>query len=156
MCQDHVDFIPAVTLMRTELERRDQHASWNRPDDAFFAAGACHVLAVALQQRHPGEGYDVILLRPHHDLTGTLVYVASGQWAFEFNSWTRENVLLAKTATECRRRWPEWDGDRIAIRSSLEDFCRPWNHRLPSEYAGDAMARAVSYLKGFAERPPAL
>jgi hypothetical protein len=42
----------AGTYRRTDLERRDQQVSWERPDKAFFAAGACHVLAWACLEVH--------------------------------------------------------------------------------------------------------
>ena len=136
------EFVPAVTLMRSDVERRDQEASWNRPDDAFFAAGACHVLAFTLLERHPQEDYTAIYIRPRGDQLGSHVYVSAGAWAFDFNGWTMERRFLAETAAECRRRWPDWDYDAVPVVDSLEGFCRTWNHRLPSGYAGDVVARA--------------
>ncbi|MBE1611454.1 hypothetical protein [Actinopolymorpha pittospori] len=30
---------------RTPAQRADQRLAWERPDEAFFASGACHILA---------------------------------------------------------------------------------------------------------------
>lgn len=139
--------------MRSEVERRDQQASWGRTDDAFFAAGACHVLAFTLLQRCPDQDFTAIYISPHDDLPGGHVYVSGGAWAFDFNGWTREGQFLAATAAECRRRWPQWNYERIPILDSLEWFCQTWNHRLPSGYAGDVIERANAYLDRFPRTP---
>lgn len=140
--------------MRSDVERRDQQASWKRPDDAFFAAGACHVLAFTMLQRCPDQGYRAIYIRPHGDLPGSHVYVSGDAWAFDFNGWTEERDFLTDTAAECRRRWPSWDCERIPILDSLGGFCRTWKHRPPSDYAGAVIERANAYLDRFACSPP--
>jgi len=77
------------------------------------------------------------------------VYVSTGAWAFDFNGWTTEHRFLAETAAECRRRWPDWDYDSVPVVDCLDGFCRKWNHRLPSAYAGDVIGRANAYLDRF-------
>ena len=154
MPEPNPEFIPAIRLRHTELERRDQHASWTRTDEAFFAAGACHVLAFALLSRHPREDRTAVFLRPVGGLPGSHVYVRRGAWAFDFNGWTTEDVLLAANTAECRQSWPAWECDRIDIAEPIETFCVTWNHRLPRDFAGDAMARANRYLDRFPGDPP--
>ncbi len=149
------DFIPAVRLRRTERERRDQHASWERTDEAFFAAGACHVLAFTLLARHPRHGRAAVLLRPVGGLPGSHVYVRCGRWAFDFNGWTAETDFLAANMAECLKIWPAWDYERVDIAESIENVCATWNLRPPSNFAGDAIARANAYLDRFPSDPPA-
>jgi hypothetical protein len=140
--------------MRTEEERRDQVPSWKRTDAAFFAAGACHVLAFRFLARHAGEMFAGIYLRPRNGLPGSHTYVSDGTWAFDFNGWTLEEVLLSESAADTRRRWPGWDFDRIVVEKSLDQFCVSWQHRLPSEYAGDVIRRADGYLDRLGAHPP--
>jgi hypothetical protein len=41
----------AITYRRTPQQRADVSLSWARPDRAFFAAGAGHILAYRFLQR---------------------------------------------------------------------------------------------------------
>lgn len=45
MSQGESKYRPAGLFRRTDAERADQLLSWQRDDQAFFAAGACHILA---------------------------------------------------------------------------------------------------------------
>ena len=45
--------VPAGRFRRTPLERSDQRIAWDRTDEAFFAAGACHVLAYRCAATQP-------------------------------------------------------------------------------------------------------
>jgi len=47
---------PAGMFRRTPEERADQEVSWRRTDQAFFAAGACHILAWEFVARNPAYG----------------------------------------------------------------------------------------------------
>ena len=40
---DKPGYTPAGVFRRTPAERADQELAWRRPDQAFFAAGACHI-----------------------------------------------------------------------------------------------------------------
>lgn len=154
MSEPNPDFIPAIRLRRTERERRDQHASWRRTDEAFLAAGACHVLAFALLTRHPRVGRTPVLLRPVGGLPGSHVYVRCGSWAFDFNGWTTETDFLAANTAECLKTWRAWDSDRIDIADPIEAFCATCNHRLPSDFVDDVIARADAFLERFPADPP--
>lgn len=149
-------YVPAIRHMRTDAERRDQRLSWARPDTAFFASGACHVLAFRFVRRHPDEGYRVILLRPHEEFPGSHAYATDGTWAFDFNGWVLESTLLAESAAECLQRWPSWDFDRIEIDVDLDLdlFCRRWGHRRPADFGFDVVNRADRFLDCFPPEPP--
>jgi hypothetical protein len=141
--------------MRTEAERSDQLLSWKRPDRAFFAAGACHILAYRFRETDgTDEGWELIHLRPRPGFIGSHVYVSTGEWVFDFNGWTPEQHFLDETARRCRYRWPDWDFDRVVLTESLESFCAPNRHRLPSQYAFDPIARADAFIQRFSPRPP--
>jgi hypothetical protein len=149
-------FVPAIRYMRTDAERRDQRLSWARSDRAFFASGACHVLAFRLVHRHPERHYRVVLIRPHEARPGSHAYATDGVWAFDFNGWTLESILLTETAAACRHRWPSWDFDRIEIdvNIDLDQFCRRWRHRPPTDFALDVVTRADRFINCFPPKPP--
>ena len=151
-------FIPAIQYMRTDAERRNQRISWARSDRAFFASGACHVLAFRLVHRHPDGQFRVVLIRPHEERPGSHAYATDGVWAFDFNGWTLESTLLTESADECRRRWPSWDFDRIEVEvdHDLDHFCRRWGHRPPTDFAFDVVKRADRFIDFFAREPPEL
>ena len=147
-------FVPALQHMRTDAERRDQELSWARPDEAFFASGACHVLAFRFLHRYGNDRHRVILIRPIDGLPGSHAYVTDGAWAFDFNGWTPEEYLLAESTVACRRLWPSWDFERIEVEDDLEAFCVRWQHRPPSDFASDVTARADRYIDRFPRHPP--
>lgn len=95
-----------------------------------------------------------MLVHPVAGLPGSHVYVTDGFWAFDFNGWTPEEVLLAESAVECRRRWPSWDFERIEVGDDLEDFCQRWHHRPPGEFAFDVVERADRFLDRSGPPPP--
>lgn len=146
--------VPAVAFMRKEQERVDQRASWMRADEAFFAAGACHVLAFALRDRRMSVDSEVVMIRPRRGLPGSHVYLRDGSWGFDFNGWTPEAELLAVNGAACGRRWQQWSCDPVVVDGSLAEFCRVHYHRPPSGFYGDVLARAERYLARFGLHPP--
>lgn len=149
-----VVFTAPIELMRTPAEREDPLLSWQRPDRAFFAAGACHILAFRFRELRKDEQWEVVHLRPHEGFTGNHVYATDGEWAFDFNGWTREPFLLEETARRCRTRWRGWDFDRRPFMGSLAEFCAANRQRLPSQYAADPIPRTDAYISQFDPRPP--
>lgn len=147
-------FVPAIRYMRTDAERQDQRLSWARSDEAFFASGACHILAFQFMQRRSDDRYRAILIRPSDGLPGSHVYVTDGSWAFDFNGWTPESTLLTATTAECRRRWPSWECELIRTDGDLDAFCRRWSHRPPADFAFDVLERADRFLDRFPPHPP--
>lgn len=146
---------PSLLFDRTPEQRKDPFASWARDDQAFFAAGACHILAEMFRQLHHGEDYQIIFIKPRNNLPGNHVYVTNGTWAFDHNGWTRESELIAATEKAYTTRYPEWKYDRIIITDNLETFCRQNNHRQPWQFAYLPWERAYNYIKRFPDQPPA-
>jgi hypothetical protein len=149
------DYVPAVAFARSEAELRDQSLSWQRSDEAFFAAGACHILAFRFLFRHPGEGFRLVYLRPERNGIGHHVYATDGTWAFDFNGWTREETLLVESTRACRRKDPSWSCRRHVIAQTLEEFCRDFGFRRPDQYVLDPTARADAYLDRLVSGPRA-
>lgn len=142
---------------RTQEEKCDMFKSWVRDDQAFFASGACHILAELFVQLHQHEGFKMIHIKPLKGFSGNHVYASDGQWAFDHNGWTEESVLLEVTETAFKDKYPEWGYERIVIEptaSSLEDFCKKNNHRLPWQYAQLPWERAYRFINQFEGIPP--
>lgn len=149
---------PSLLFDRTAEERKDPFLSWARDDQAFFAAGACHILAEMFRQLHYGEGYKMIFIKPKDNKPGMHVYVTNGVWAFDHNGWTLEEELLRVTKTAYAKRYEGWDFERIVVGDELgsfEAFCHENNHRLPWQFAYLPWERAHAYIKKFPSEPPA-
>lgn len=145
---------PSPLFDRTPQERRDPFLFWEREDQPFFAAGACHILAEMFRQLHHDENYQIIFIKGKDVNPGMHVYVSDGTWAFDHNGWTLEAELLAVTRTVFRQKYPNWDYDRTVVTDDLETFCRKNNHRQPWQFAYLPWERAYNYIKQFDDRPP--
>lgn len=148
---------PSYLFDRTPEEKRDIFVSWSRSDQAFFASGACHILANLFVQLHQHEGYKMIHIKPAQGFTGNHVYASNGEWAFDHNGWTKEKELLSTTSKAFREKYPNWTYERTVIENSLtslEDFCKANNHRLPWQYAYLPWERAYKYIARFSKAPP--
>jgi hypothetical protein len=131
----------AGRFRRTPLERADQRVAWERTDQAFFAAGACHVLAWVCRDAHPDRGIDLAAIRFREEATAFHVFAVWEGWAYDHAGWNPEPELLA--ANE------EFEGrpiERIAITSSLAEFCAEHVSRMPEQYWSDPLPRAREYL----------
>ena len=126
---------------RTEAERTDQHLAWDRPDQAFFAAGACHILAWTLIARHPDAGFGIVALRRPGDDYASHVIASNGSWAFDYAGWTPEVDLM-----QVIKEFERCDFDRLIVESDLDTFCALHRHRLPADFAHDPWPRAQAYL----------
>ncbi|GAA4223831.1 hypothetical protein GCM10022254_01910 [Actinomadura meridiana] len=136
---------PSTQYKRTPEERRDQHLSWNRPDKAFFAAGACHILAYAFLETYPDAGFHPVGLWPRGARDPAHIYVTNNTWAFDHDGWTPHPELLAAT--------PNSEFTPAQIHINLETFCTRHNHRPRHLFAYDPWPRALHYLTKFP--PPA-
>jgi hypothetical protein len=140
-------YTPAQVFRRTPEQRADQELSWHRPDQAFFAAGACHILAWEFVARHPS--YRIVALQRVGDEYPSHVIATDGTWAFDHDGWTPEAELLAVTADH----EPGASWEVLAITTDLEEFCRAHWHRPPEGFFQDPRPRARAYLERFPASP---
>ena len=144
---DKPGYTPAAVFRRTPAERADQELAWQRPDQAFFAAGACHILAWEFVARHPS--YRVAGLRKVGEKNPSHVIATDGTWAFDHDGWTPEAELLAATAEyEPETRW-----ELMPITTGLAGFCADHRHRLPEQFHADPRPRARAYLDRYPSSP---
>jgi len=126
-------YLPAGLFRRTEAERADQMLSWQRSDQAFFASGACHILAWAFAESHPG--FQIYGVRPNGEENFEHIIAGDGLWAFDHCGWTLTAELLEA-----------YDAEAIPIQTDLETFCARNNHRLPEQFAFLPWQRARDYI----------
>ena len=137
----------AGEFRRTPLERSDQQVSWERPDQAFFAAGACHILAWACRDLYSSHDVGLAALRSADEPQVFHTFATWGWWAFDHAGWNLESDLVAANAA--------YEGQavsRVEIDVSLAEFCGEHAHRMPHEYWSDPVPRARAYVARF--RPP--
>lgn len=150
-------YTPPLHYERTAAERLDNKLSWNRSDIAFFASGACHILAWAfIEQRPDGHDFELVYMRPDDRTSrGHHVYATNGEWAFDYFGWTREDEMLNASTETYRSLMPEWSFERVVIANrNLDMFCQKHQHRLPQQFAQSPWARANAYLSRFSKEPP--
>lgn len=147
---------PGLLYARSPAERRDPFVAWQREDKAFFASGACHILAHMFLSLHTGEGFELIYVRPKRNLPGNHMYASNGIWAFDFNGWTPEEELLTVTRGAYQKAYKGWDFERIVIKEGLPAFIAKGDHQLrPPEYFPHLpWERAYKYLARFPAEPP--
>ncbi|MEU7172824.1 hypothetical protein ABZ949_15230 [Micromonospora tulbaghiae] len=131
----------AGVFRRTPQERADQRVAWDRADQPFFAAGACHILAWVCQDTYPDRPISVAGLRFAGQNQVFHVYATWAGWAFDHAGWNREADLLA-----ANREFERRPLDRIAIVDDLASFCQAQHHRMPHRYWGDPLPRARDYV----------
>lgn len=137
----------AGRFRRTPIERSDQRVSWERTDQAFFAAGACHILAAVCRETYPDRAIGLTAMFMAGEEHPSHVYATWEGWAFDFSGWSSEPELLTVNA--------DFEGRPIRnaeITGELTDFCERHHHRLPHQYWRDPLPRARDYLARFA--PP--
>jgi|SRR6185436_11835450 len=145
----------SIKYHRTPEERADQFLSWKRSDKAFFSNGACHILAFTFTYLHPDRNLELVFIRPKNNSKGNHMYVLDGEWAFDFNGWTKEKELLEVTKSEHQKlHSPDWDYDKVIIKEDLETFCKNNNHRPPAYFAYLPWERTYNYIKQFGSMPP--
>lgn len=120
-----------------------------RTDQAFFAAGACHVLAWACRAFHQGWERTLAIhaIRFEGKQQVFHTYAVWETWAFDHSGWNPEQELLEANA-EFEHRTLE----PINVGTTLSDFCAEHHHRMPNQYWRDPRRRAHDYVARY--RPP--
>ena len=142
-------YTPTLAFQRTPSERADALLAWQRPDQAFFAAGACHILAFAFLEAYPRSGFGPVLVQPKAGHRGTHVFVTDGAVAFDHAGYTPLPELREATWAAYRAAYEGWDAALVPITTDLETFCREHDSRSRRDYPFDPWDRAMAYLKKF-------
>ena len=142
-----MDLVAAGAYRRTQAELDDPYRSWVRTDRAFFAAGACHILAWACREAHRTRSIRVASLRAAHGTQVFHTYACWSGWAFDHCGWHPEDALIS-----VNEQFEGYSLERVGIGVELGRFCREQHHRLPHQFHADPMPRAREYVGRF--EPP--
>lgn len=118
--------------------------SWIRDDQAFFAAGACHVLAWTCHETYAKQDLRIVGLKFAGQSIAFHVIATWRDWAFDHCGWNLKGALiLANEQFESRAI------ESFAITSNLVGYCQEHRSRLPGQYHADPRPRALSYVRSF-------
>ena len=140
---------------RSEAAKCDPVQSWNRPERAFFAAGACHILADAFLRRFSASSFRAVLIHPHNAGRGSHVFVSDGNTVFDYHGFSSHAHFIRFYFRHLQRRFPGWQADLIPLSDppASAEFCRRYQHREPSQFLRDPMARAEAFLSHLLAKP---
>lgn len=135
-------------LFRTEAQKRDQAWNWNRGDRAFFASGACHVLAHEFLRRREAQGFSPWEIAPAAGFRGSHVFASDGDVVFDYHGWSRHAAFVEHHVRKLGRFFPGWHGDVREISGTFwtEEWFATSQSRRPSQYYRDPTARANAFI----------
>jgi hypothetical protein len=128
---------------------------WALPDRVFFACGACHILAHAFLERYGREDMRPLWLKPAPGFTGNHIFIAAGDWIFDYHGYSGREAFLAHTWRWARHFWPGWDATLIELPCEVlvsEPLSKTYDGlwlREPRQFLHDAMPRARAFLDRF-------
>jgi hypothetical protein len=135
-------------ILRTAEEKADQELSWSRPDEEFFASGACHVLAAAFLETHPHAGFEAWSLSPKTGHRGGHIVVVRDDLVFDWTGYGRRDAFLADYFEAMRRLFPDWDAtlERVHEHPLDREFCVRTGARHPTQFLHDPLPRALAFV----------
>jgi hypothetical protein len=143
-------------VLRTPEEKADLDASWARPDEEFFASGACHVLAAAFLEAREHAGFHAIMIQPAAGFRGVHVVIANDDTIFDCRGWNPRDSFLQYYAEAMSGLSPGWSYTLASVTDPIGwEFCRTHRHRHPSQFKQDPMPRARAFLARFPRRAEA-
>ena len=124
---------------------------WNRPDRAFFAGGACHILAYSFLESYGRDGMEAVWLKPAEGYTGNHIVVAADGWVFDYHGFSGRAAYFDHAFRRARHYYPGWTAELIPLPrdvliSETKSKTVPglWLME-PGQFLHDAMPRAIRY-----------
>lgn len=141
--------------------KQDPHRRWHLPDRVFFACGACHILAYAFLEAHPGCGGRAVWQKPGQGFAGNHIFVEAEHWMFDYHGYSDSAAYRAHTWRKARRWWPGWHATyHLLTPETLVSEALSRTHdglwlREPGQFLHDALPRARDFLSRFPPPPQA-
>jgi hypothetical protein len=136
--------------------KADPVRRWSLPDRAFFACGACQVLAYAFLEREAARAQPrpcgALWIRPRAGFTGNHIVIAGADWVFDYHGYSDRLAFLAHTWAKAARWYPGWDADLVALPQAVlvsEKMSRTYAGlwlREPGQFLHNALPRARAFL----------
>jgi hypothetical protein len=135
-------------VLRSAKEKADQVLSWSRPDEDFFASGACHVLAAAFLETYPDSGFAAWSISPKDGHRGGHIVVIRDALVFDWAGYSHRDVFLAEYFAAMRCLFPDWDASlqRVGEDPSSRAFCERTGARHPTQFLHDPRPRAMAFV----------
>jgi hypothetical protein len=135
-------------IFRTEAQKKDQVLSWRRGDRAFFASGACHILAHVFLQEYGAQGYRPYLILPDSGFRGRHVYAATEDRVFDYHGFSAKANFLEHYFRKMKRFLPGWTATIVELNDFMTpSFFQQFNCRAPSQYLIDPQPRAKAFVQ---------
>ena len=139
----------------TDETKRDPAKRWSLPDEVFFAAGGCHILAYAFLKKYTDRNFKAIWIKPALGYRGNHIFVTDGKVVFDFEGTCSYENYIEKTETQMKSTFYQWDYELIELPQHVlisESESRKndglWL-REPEQFLHNALPRAKSYLERF-------
>jgi hypothetical protein len=138
-------------ILRSPEEKADPRLSWSRPDEEFFASGACHVLTAAFLLEYPAAGFSSWGVRPSTGDRGSHVVAIRGDLLFDWAGYSDREVFVSSYVEAMRMLVPGWDAELVPLKMDPIgwDFCKLTCSRHSSQFPHDPLPRALSYVRRF-------
>lgn len=140
-------------IFRTDAQKRDLVGSWRRFDRAFFASGACHVLAHEFLKRPEADGFRALMFEPDPGFRGGHVFASNGRWVFDYHGWSSHPKFVDHYLGKISQIIPGWSGKVADISRDFWSeawFARSGSRRLaqfhldPTERANAVIDRVLA------------
>ncbi|MBK8857661.1 MAG: hypothetical protein IPN11_08250 [Opitutaceae bacterium] len=135
-------------IFRTPAQKSDLEWSWARGDRAFFAAGACHILARAFLTNPIGHGFKPMMIVPGAGFRGGHVFATDGTTVFDYHGFSSHARFLAHYFAKISRIFPGWQGNVLDITDTFwtDDWFDVLQMRRPHQYHRDPSERAAVFV----------
>ncbi|MEO1365029.1 MAG: hypothetical protein AAFU86_14790 [Pseudomonadota bacterium] len=138
--------------------KQDPARRWALPDRAFFAHGACHILAGVYLRDPPRHGFRAERIVPNGPYPGNHIYLTDGTLCFDYRGYCARDRLLAWYAAQQAKYTPQWRGTIEAVRFDLLDTAalNARQMRGPDQYLHDPIPRARTFVAAMHHTAPSL
>ena len=128
--------------------KQDPEKRWAQPDRAFFAHGACHILAGVYLAHPPRSGFRAERIVPNGPYPGNHIYITDGRVAFDYRGYVARDRLLEWFRTQLRRQMPGWSGTVQPVDFDLLNTAdlNARKMRGPDQYLHNPIPRARAFL----------
>ena len=135
-------------LFRTAAQKADLKGSWECNDRAFFAAGACHVLAHEFLRTEAGRGFRPIMILPDPGFRGSHVFASNGATVFDYHGFSAHGPYVDHYVRKIARFFPDWRGQFIDITDTFwtDAWFATSQHRQPHQYYRNPTERARRFI----------
>lgn len=135
-------------IFRTPAQKADLEWSWNRGDRAFFASGACHILAHAFLCSPGGKGFRPMMIVPATGFRGGHVFATDGTTVFDYHGYSAHARFVEHYFAKIRRLFPGWQGSLVDVTDSFwtEAWFDAYQHRRPQQFYRDPSERAAQFI----------